>query len=271
MVDSLSNDIVFADGLRSETLREYGDYVLHVMCTCGSFSFCLNNERYLTRKGSYVILPNPLLVSDLHTSDDFGGYVIFLSNSFISHCTPNNNYGVFGHISNLRHPVMQLDEADYDRCREDLEMVSRRIHESDHLFHRERMGALVQNHVLDLYDIHARKYQRRDIPERAGRLMLQFIRMLDSGEYRRHRDLAHYADRLCIVPHYLSEICISVSGKPASFWIETYTRNDIIRQLRNRSMSFTDIADAFNFSSLSYFTRYVKKVTGLTPSEFRNQ
>ena len=72
-----------------------------------------------------------------------------------------------------------------------------------------------------------------------------------------------------IVPKYLSEICRNVSGRPASDWIESFTANELKHLLNNRQLTFTDIADEMNFSSMSFFSRYVKKVLGVSPSEYR--
>ena len=35
--------------------------------------------------------------------------------------------------------------------------------------------------------------------------------------------------------------------------------------------SLTDIADAMGFSTMSFFSRYVKKVLGKTPTEYRQK
>ncbi|MBO6223221.1 MAG: helix-turn-helix domain-containing protein [Bacteroidales bacterium] len=43
----------------------------------------------------------------------------------------------------------------------------------------------------------------------------------------------------------------------------------ISRLLKDKNYSFTDISDMFNFSFPSYFTRYVKKYLGASPSDFR--
>lgn len=40
-------------------------------------------------------------------------------------------------------------------------------------------------------------------------------------------------------------------------------------QLRNRSLSFVDISEMFNFSSPVYFSRYVQRYLGESPSEYR--
>lgn len=88
-------------------------------------------------------------------------------------------------------------------------------------------------------------------------------------QYIRNRDLDFYASRLCITPHYLSEICKKVSGKPATYWIDRFTIQEITHLLRRKDLSLTAIAERMNFSSVSYFSRYVQKRIKVAPSEYR--
>ena len=92
------------------------------------------------------------------------------------------------------------------------------------------------------YTVHAVK-----IPcvwERITVLLRNFIELLYNGEYIRNRDLDFYASRLCITPHYLSEICKKVSGKPATYWIDRFTLQEITRLLRQKELYLTTIAEA---------------------------
>lgn len=83
------------------------------------------------------------------------------------------------------------------------------------------------------------------------------------------REVEFYSNKLCITPKYLSEVCKKTSGKTSSEWIQNYTTQNLIMLLRNRDLSFTEIADTMNFSSQSFFSRYVSKTLGVTPSQFR--
>ena len=44
---------------------------------------------------------------------------------------------------------------------------------------------------------------------------------------------------------------------------------EITRLLRQKELSLTEIAEQMNFSSVSYFSRYVQKRINLSPSEYR--
>ena len=45
---------------------------------------------------------------------------------------------------------------------------------------------------------------------------------------------------------------------------------EITRLLRQKELSLTEIADRMNFSSVSYFSRYIQKRLGVSPTEYRN-
>lgn len=148
--------------------------------------------------------------------------------------------------------------------------LRRRISLTGHLFHDEMKGHLLMAHILDLYDIHARSHPGLRISERNADLMRRFMEMLYSGDYAGDRSLGHYASGLYVTPHYLSEVCRKVSGRPATYWIDHFTIQHIIRMLGRKDLSLSEIADSLNFSSLSYFSRYFQKMTGMSPSRYRN-
>lgn len=85
------------------------------------------------------------------------------------------------------------------------------------------------------------------------------------------REVEWYADKLCVTPKYLSQVTQRVSHLPASEWIEYFTTHEIIRRLEDHTQTLNDIVDAMHFSSASFFTRYVRKHLGKTPSEIRNK
>ena len=76
---------------------------------------------------------------------------------------------------------------------------------------------------------------------------------------------------LHITAKYLNAVCKQNSGITASEWIQRNTKERIVLLLENPSLNIAEIADEMEFSSRSFFTRYVKKVLGVTPSEYRNR
>ena len=44
--------------------------------------------------------------------------------------------------------------------------------------------------------------------------------------------------------------------------------NEARRMIRNQSLNFTQIADQLGYTSIHYFSRQFKKITGMSPSEY---
>lgn len=263
-------DIRFFDTLGDCDLSLMAGNVLHVLCIGGSMGFDFQEVRYNVAPGDYVILPNASLASCFAESADFTAVIMSLSESLVASMALRSDYGVIGHLSLLQNPVMKLSGHDFEVCLEGMKYLRCRMADENHLFCGEMIEHLLMAHVLDLYDIHARGNALPSVSKRTADLLLRFVGMLYDGEYLTGRDLNHYASRLCVTPHYLSEVCRKVSGRPATYWIDSFTVSAIVRMLWRRELSLTDISERFGFSSLSYFSRYVQKHTGLSPSQYRN-
>lgn len=244
--------------------------VLHILCMQGRMSFVFVNTNYNTVKFDYVILPDASLISKISVSDDFKGIILSLDNKFISSIAIRSNYGIIGHLSLLQNPVMRLNEKDYENCKKDLLRLKEKTNKHDHLFYAEMLSSLMCAHILDLYDIHAKSCRINPLSERKAMLMKKFIELLYAGAFIKHRNLAFYAQQLFISEHYLSEICKEISCKPASYWIDLFTVKEIVKYLYQKQLTLKQIAEKFNFSSLSYFCRYFRAKTGLSPHAYRS-
>ena len=265
------NKIVFYDSLEDSRSARYADHILHILCTEGNMSFTFQEVRYNVVSSDYVIVTNPALASDFSASDDFDAIIMSLSDSFVTSMALQSNYGIIGHLSLLQNPVMKLSGHDYRICLEDLWKLRERMNETSHLFREEMLGHLLLVHILDLYDIHARNRTELPASERNADLLRRFVELLYHKEYIQNRNLSYYASLLYITPHYLTEVCKKVSGKPATYWIDRFTTHEIARLLRQKEIPLKDIADQMNFSSLSHLSRYVQKQMRMSPSEYRNR
>lgn len=261
--------ILFPEEISGYDFTAYPDNIVHILCLCGSMSFSARRTRFNVSKGDYVILPTGIVASDILQSDDCSLIVMSFDGAVSSQCGIRNDYGVIGHLSLLQNPVMRLDDKDFRRCRGDVLRIRERIGETEHLFYEEMITSMLKTHILDLYDIHARNNRDIMANSRPAALMRQFIGMLVDGDYKTDRTLEYYSSRLCVTPHYLSEISRMLSRQPATYWIDRFLANEISRLLIHKELSLTDVAERLNFSSVSYLSRYVSKHLGVTPTEFR--
>ena len=89
--------------------------------------------------------------------------------------------------------------------------------------------------------------------------------------YRSHRDVAYYADILCITSKYLSQSVREATGKPALQLIDEFVISESKALLRSTDNSIEQIAEAMGFHSQSLFGKYFKRVTGISPREYRKE
>ena len=264
------NEILIENDIRRVAERQRQGYITHALCQKGRCRFAVGPEEHLFAAGDCLIVPQQsLLLRVLDMSDDFEVEIIYVSAAFIALSTPQSNYGMRGHLALFENPVMPLTAEQQHVCALNFDYIRSRLALSHHHFHRDAMINAVQCMIIDFFDFHVELYGERPVSSQQAVLMERFLAMLDGGEYRRHRDVAYYADVLCVTPKYLSEVCHRVSGQSALYWITRYTALDISRTLRNRNLTLDAVCDLYGFSSLSYFVRYVQKNLGASPSELR--
>jgi AraC-like DNA-binding protein len=78
-----------------------------------------------------------------------------------------------------------------------------------------------------------------------------------------------YAELLYITPNHLNALCNDVLGISAGEVIRNRIALEAKRLLINNDLTILEIANQLNFADNSYFTKFFKKQTGLTPEEFR--
>ena len=94
-----------------------------------------------------------------------------------------------------------------------------------------------------------------------------FIKQLEQNADK-HRDVKFYASVLNVTPKYLSAITHIYTGKSAISSIEDFVINKIKSIMAERTYSIQQICKLMNFSSQSFFGRYFKRITGLSPREY---
>ncbi len=85
-----------------------------------------------------------------------------------------------------------------------------------------------------------------------------------------HKDIGFYAQILNISDNYLNKCVKETTGKPPKQWINEISILHSQILLQDNSKEIAQIAFELNYQSPSYFSRLFKKVSGLTPSEYRS-
>lgn len=213
-----------------------------------------------------------------------------------SNCTMDTDETTFEveilkyNASLLREASLQLEQTVYsslreDRCRQDTPVVTNIINCMFALlkvyFNQSGCTCLSQ---LVLYQLKAffvgfheylqRNPQNRPDDEvksyRVRELFNRFM-MLMERDYKLSRDVNYYAEQMSITSKYLTNIVRQVTGHTPKTIIDQYVILQLKMQLKRSTQSIKEIAWEYNFTDVSFFCRYFKKHTELTPQQVRER
>lgn len=100
-------------------------------------------------------------------------------------------------------------------------------------------------------------------------LLKQFQAKIDE-HFQQWHEVADYASMLHISAGHLSEVVKSQSGRPAIKHIHDRLVMEARRLLFHTHQSLKEIAFDLGFSEASYFNRFFKRETGVTPADYRD-
>ena len=87
---------------------------------------------------------------------------------------------------------------------------------------------------------------------------------------RQHHDVTFYADLFCLTPKYFSTLIRQETGRTAGHWLKQHlvAQAKIILRTQN-NMRLNEVAELLGFPDLAAFSRFFRRETGLSPSEYR--
>lgn len=94
--------------------------------------------------------------------------------------------------------------------------------------------------------------------------------MLVAEHYKKERSVGFYANKMFITPKYLSGIIKDVSGKSAAEWIDHYVVMEAKNLIKYSGLNIQEVAYALNFPNQSFFGKFFKRLSGMSPSEYKN-
>ena len=153
------------------------------------------------------------------------------------------------------------------------QMAAYTYRDRNNVFRNTIIKNRLQNVLLESYDkmqrFAARQPRTPEATTRQTDLFQRFVALVH--EYcSQEREVAFYADKLCISTRYLSTIVRSVARSSAKEFIDRAVILEINMMLQSTDLSVQEIAYRLRFPDQSYLGRFFKKHTGESPTEYRN-
>lgn len=215
-----------------------------------------------------VLMPNHT-VNAVKTSDDYRVNLLVMSPEAFEQMKFDNPASYKEGLYYHRQAHFHLDDKQF----EDIYSVFKLLHsvcESESLRNSTLKGKLLDvlfGLLAEFRKSNGEVANRQ--PSQHEEILTSFIEAV-TKHYDKSREVRYYADMLCLSPKYFAAIIKQQTGVNASTWISNYVVVQAKTLLRyHRNLTVQQIAIRLGFTDQASFSRFFKKKTGQSPSEYR--
>ena len=268
--NSIDNDIILLDKPFIGSAFEYPfkvDVTAIIVCINGSAEGTINLKPYSISESSVIIVLPGQIMEHKRISDDFTGLFLILSPAFTDSLIPSVSDRLPLMLSVRDNPVINLDTEALAGIMEYFNLLKKVIMVKEHPYRLETARyltlALFFGGGIFLHNVpESKKMTHRET------IVDKFLRLVQK-HYKEERGLEFYANKLCITTGYLSKVVKETSRKPANDWIDEHIALEAKALMKSTNLSIDQISEELNFPSQSFFGKYFKRVTGMSPSEYK--
>ncbi|WP_071145019.1 AraC family transcriptional regulator [Bacteroides ihuae] len=268
----IDDDFALFDDVKDFPLYDYPERLetaAIVLCLQGKWQLDIDLKKQQLSSGSLMLIMPEQIFQSVEVSSDFSGIIILMSKRFIDNIFPKLK-GLLPFFFYLKEqPCISIDEEDQKCIMDYYTFLLRRAMQSDNHCRKEIVHGLVLALFYDVYNIYKKQMPQVVVHEsRKEELFEQFFHLLNST-FRKERNVIYYADKLFLTPKYLSRVVKEVSGKTAGDWIDEFVILEAKSLLKSTGKSIQEIAEELHFANQSFFGKYFKHHTELSPKEYR--
>lgn len=209
----------------------------------------------------------------IETSDDIEAYGLFIDENFFHSIFPCRPPMPIEYIKMMdKKYVIQLDALAIKTLTIQWENIADTLSYERKLYSHQLIELRIQILFLELQNINKRlsltKLTSKSNITHQERIFSNLVTALDNHIEKSH-NVKFYANILCVSPQYLGRVVRNVSNATVSELIQKHLIREIKKLLLDNAISITQIANILNFADHIVMSKYFKRYTGITPSEYR--
>ena len=244
-------------------------YVMVALCQQGMAQSEYDMKPVEFHAHDMTIMRKGHVVRSKSVSADYKTRLIVMSDNFYEKFKQHSNLRFSTHSTYYyQHPSLHLTDEQYRQMNEAFGMlktvstVGRR--------YREEMVLGTLSIIFML------RYEFSPIPETTNvnpaHLLSARFKEAVIEHYSQSREVGFYASMFCLSAKYFSTLIKQEIGITAGEWIDHYVVLQAKNMLQRRpDLTIQQVADRLGFSELASFSRFFKRETGLSPTEFRER
>ena len=269
-----SSDIISVISSLSEvpfiTFPSRLDWMLVAVCKRGEVSATIDVTPRRMGPSSIMVLRPGHIISQCRESDDFEGFYIVVQEEKLNELLPSLHYVIPYSIHYNANPIIEITPEELETQSLIYEMLQRQINFEYRAFNNMALSSLCEVLFYNTLGIYASRVNAKSHFTRREELLASFIELIEKY-FKSERAVNFYAEKLFVTPKHLSAVLKEISGKTAGEWIDHRVILEAKLMLRTTGMNIQEISLALNFSNQSFFGKYFKHLTGISPRDYRNK
>jgi AraC family transcriptional activator of pobA len=248
--------------------HRHDDFYEILFITNGNGTYTIDLQEYQIKPNTVFFL-SPGQIHEISFSEDIQGYIFLFSSIFyLSNKTDPYKLFEFPFFYSLEYNSPPLYLTDIKSINELDSLFKKAIVEvnTDAIDSQEATHAL-----LDLILISCKRLypQAEGTQLKKGHILIKRFKQLIEEKCTENIGVKEYADLLQVTANHLSETVKEFTGRTPTDFINDRMTLEIKRLLTHTQLTVQEIAFQLNFSDQSYFSKYFKKTSGYSPSEYR--
>ena len=267
-------DLIIIDKLQDlpENSTYYIEHVLVIICTAGKMQVEYDGKCITIQEGDLFLGVPGSVLSDYMISPKFDCKLLAIKPSELMASGELHTQVISSAFYVKTHPVVHLTETDSQDVFAYYNLICSRIRQAEHRYKNGEVRSLINAFLLRMVGIidSGTEVKETESSVRGEQLVEKFVWMVNE-DCGRNRLVEYYADRLNITSKYLSTLVRNILGRTPTDVIKVVTMKEIERRLRYTDDSIKQISQAMNFPNTSFFGKYFKQHSGMTPNSYRKK
>ena len=273
--NSLKSDILLSANMRfDDSMFRHPsrlDAFAAIFCVSGEAEVQINLKKYVLKSGT-IALHVPENIIQIKSSDNLIIYPFIISSEYIQkiHFETKDLINLYMAAKTL--PVFPLEYFDIHILEKYYYLLESILQTYTDYKSKITIG-IVTSFMYKIFELLVNKLkeneQKRKIPERCEIVFDDFIKEVNLFNGTEH-SLSFFANRLNLTPNYLSARVKEYSGRTAMEWIEDSVILEAKTMLKHTDLSIQEIAYKLDFPTQTFFGKYFKRITGMSPKQYKN-
>lgn len=233
----------------------------------GEADYYVNLMPYTFKEGTVAFLNRGTIIQLNRVSDDFEMAGMALSDYLLTASfTKLQDNPLLNAYPAL---FINVDHAEIEVIEHLFQATWQMMHQTD--YSRDSVGNIFSALLHYINHLNHRHQHHPQKPLTHSREVFnQFIHLINKHSHQ-ERQLTFYSNLLCLSERYLGTLIKQESGITAKVWIDKAVITDAQVLLKHTDKTIAEISDELNFANPSFFCKYFRRVTGLSPQTYRDK